>query len=128
MHHIGWLSVSLGTGTGRSLDGASLGEVTGGALPLSLVNGWEGARRQLASELVQQELAAGLLEVLLAHGGASLEACVDKGGRARHDLGGVGLVSLVELLIYASLVLRVKRGDLSRLAVEKLASHTGLPN
>ena len=118
VHDIGKLSVILGllaltaSGAGSTLELLS----TGLTLWL-LADGRQGPRWQLAGELIEKVLAAGLLEVLLAHGCATFKAGVNKGGRARHDTRWV-YCRLVHLLINLALVFRVERGHLGRLAVK----------
>lgn len=83
---------------------------------------------QLAGDLVQEELAAGQLQVLLRQRGTTLEASVDQGRGARHDLLGiVDSQLLLELLLDARLVVLLQRRDLANFAVvQQLVGHSGL--
>jgi hypothetical protein len=93
------------------------------------IEGRQGLGWQLASELVQEELAPGLLQILLRHGGASFEASVDEGWWALHDPVRIdvhGASRLVELLLDLRLVGWVEWLHLGSLPVEELAGHTGL--
>ena len=49
--------------------------------------GWE-----LSCELIEEVLAAGLLEILLAHTGSTFETGVDEGWGTGHDLAWVHVV------------------------------------
>ena len=124
MHDVGGLGITLrlraSSGARRALELFRTGLCLG-----FLAKRRQGPGRQLSSELVEEVLAAGLLEVLLAHGRATLEAGVDESRWASHDARRVDL-RLAQLLIDLVLVLGVERGHLGLFAVEELPGHTGL--
>jgi len=74
--YIGRLSVSLGLGTA---DDALVVKSAVTALTLRSFKGRKRLRRQLSCELVEQELAACLLQILLTHGSSAFETGIDEG-------------------------------------------------
>ena len=62
---------------------------------------------QLAGELVKQELAACLLEVLLGHGGTAFEASVHERRRSSHNLARVDN-RVVQLVVHLLSEFRVQ--------------------